>query len=188
MNTIIHLAAALLISAGCAGAKKSPSPSPTNVGADLGSARSATTPAAKKSKRPETEAISASVILPAAKPERLWLLLSKVEDWGAWNSKVTHIEPGAGLAPGARIDWQYDEKDLSSTVVTVKENQELAFKGTASSKKAVLRWLLQPKPDGSTLVVLRAEVPYGTASETMAKLGIEINEWLADFKEAAERN
>ncbi len=168
---------ALLLACGCMGAKPKPEDAVTDKPGSLVLAKP------KKAARPTTESISSSLILPAT-PEAIWPLLSKVEDWGAWNEKVTKVEPGSGLSPGAKIEWQYDEKDVTSTVVSVKEREELSFKPAGSAKKATLKWLLQPRGDGTTLVTLRGEVPYGTAAEVMGRLGTELNEWVTALKGA----
>ena len=69
----------------------------------------------------------------------------------------------------------------------MKENEEFAFKSCASSKKAVVRWALKSMGPKRTLISLRAEVPYGTASEVMAKLGPEITDWISAIQAAANK-
>jgi hypothetical protein len=115
----------------------------------------------------------------------IWDILVKVEDWGSWMSKITKVEPGAGLSPGAMIHWQWDEKNIESEIVSVKEKEEFAFKSCASSKKAVVKWALKSIGPKRTLISLRAEVPYGTASEIMDKLGPEMMEWMTSLQAAA---
>src|SRR5262245_59760374 len=83
-------------------AKPKPKPSPT---AEAG----------KKPARPN-ESISSSALLPAPK-ELIWALVSKVEDWGAWNENVTEVKAGLGLSAGAVIEWVYGDKAVESTVV-----------------------------------------------------------------------
>jgi hypothetical protein len=117
----------------------------------------------------------------------VWPLLIKVEDWGSWMSKVTKVEPGAGLSPGALVKWQWEEKPLESEIVDVKENELFAFRGAASSKKAVVKWALKTVGPKRTLISLRAEVPYGTASETMDKLGREMNDWITALQAAVAK-
>jgi hypothetical protein len=119
--------------------------------------------------------------------EAIWPLLSKVDDWGTWMSKVTKVDAGAGLSAGAVLKWQWEEKPIESTIVEVTENQTFAFKACASSKKATVRWTLKSMSPTSTLISLRAEVPYGTASETMDKLGPEMNEWITALQTAANK-
>lgn len=115
----------------------------------------------------------------------IWGILVDVEDWGSWMTKVTKVEPGAGLSPGALIKWQWDEKDVESEIISVKVNEEFSFKSCASSKKAVVKWALKSMGPKRTLISLRAEVPYGTASETMDKLGPEMTEWATALQAAA---
>lgn len=117
----------------------------------------------------------------------IWPILIKVEDWGSWMSKVTKVEPGAGLSPGAIIKWQWEEKGIESEVVSVKENEEFAFKSCASSKKAIVKWTLKSLDAKRTLISLRAEVPYGTASEVMDKLGPEMTAWISSMQVAVSK-
>ena len=122
-----------------------------------------------------------------ADPDVIWPILIKVEDWGSWMSKVTKVEPGAGLSPGALIKWQWEEKSIESEIVSVKENEEFAFKSCASTKKALVKWTLKSMAAKKTLVSLRAAVPYGTASEVMDKLGPEMTSWILALKAEASK-
>lgn len=149
------------------------------------SAKQIAQPAVKKAKRPETESLKQEIEVAAA-PEIVWPFLEKVEDWGNWCDKVTEVEPGAGLSPGAQIQWQWEEKEVASVILEVKENERFSFKSCASSPKAVLYWRLKPQAGGGTRVTLRAEVPYGTASSIMDKLKVELNEWTSALKAAVE--
>jgi uncharacterized protein YndB with AHSA1/START domain len=142
-------------------------------------------PSAKKAKRPETESLKREIEVAAA-PEDVWPYLEKVEDWGSWCDKVTEVEPGAGLSPGAQIQWQWEEKEVASVILEVKEYERFSFRSCASSSKAILHWRLQPKVGGGTRVSLRAEVPYGTASSIMDKLTLELNEWISALQTALE--
>lgn len=141
--------------------------------------------AAKKAKRPETESIKQEIEVAAA-PEAVWPYLEKVEDWGSWCDKVTEVEPGAGLSPGAQIQWQWEEKEVVSVILEVKENERFSYRSCASSKKAIMHWSLKPRAGGGTRITLRAEVPYGTASSTMEKLKVEMSEWTSALKFAVE--
>jgi hypothetical protein len=140
----------------------------------------------KKAQRPETETLGPDVIV-SLSAEEVWPIISNVEDWGSWCPSVTKVEPGAGLSPGAEVKWQWEEKEVDSVIVAVTENEEFDFKSCASSKKAEIHWRLRQRPDGSTLVSLRAVVPYGTASETMSKLGMELNTWITSLQAAANK-
>lgn len=140
-------------------------------------------PAVKKSKRPETESLKQEIEVAAA-PEAIWPYLEKVEDWGSWCDKVTDVEPGAGLSPGAQINWQWEEKEVSSVILEVKENEKFSYRSCASSKKAIMHWSLKPKDGGGTRISLRAEVPYGTASSTMDNLKLEMSEWTSALQAA----
>lgn len=171
---IVLLGALCLIASGCA------SPKPKAA---------AGTPAAAQADEETREAhdrppvsIGPDIIVPND-PSVIWPFLINVGDWGTWMTKVTKVEPGAGLSPGALVNWQWEEKSVQSEIVQVIENQEFAFKGTASSKRATVKWTL--KPSGSnTLVSLRAEVPYGTSSSVMDKLGPEMSEWITALQTA----
>jgi hypothetical protein len=117
-------------------------------------------------------------------PSVIWPFLSNVEDWGTWMSKVTKVLPGAGLSPGAIINWQWEEKPVQSEIIQVTENQEFDFKATASSSKVIVKWTLKPTGPNATLISLRAEVPYGTSSSVMDKLGPEMTDWISALQTA----
>jgi hypothetical protein len=165
---------------GCAGPAKAvdKNVSPMNAAAVAGAEK------ARQAKEKPPVQVGTDVIV-EQKIDLVWPILIKVEDWGSWMPKVTKVEPGAGLSPGAQVRWQWEEKEINSEIVSVKEKEEFSFKSTASSKKAVVKWTLKPMGPGKTLVSLRALVPYGTASETMAKLGPELTEWITSLQNEA---
>jgi hypothetical protein len=76
---------------------------------------------------------------------------------------------------------------VESEIVSVKNNEEFAYKSSASTKKSVVRWTLKSLGPKRTLISLRAEVPYGTASSIMDKLGAEMSAWIMAMQAEAAR-
>jgi hypothetical protein len=183
-KNILCLAMAGLICAACASTSKPKAAAapadPNDPAVALASERM------KEAKDRPPVKVGPDVIIPQG-VEAIWPLLSKVDDWGTWMNKVTKVDAGAGLSAGAILKWQWEEKPVESTIVEVTENQTFAFKSCASSKKAVVRWTLKSTGPASTLVSLRAEVPYGTASEVMDKLGPEMTAWITALQAAAAK-
>jgi len=178
----LNLALAVLLAAGCASADK-PKEART---APATPAEAAAMLKKKEAKEHPPVKIGPDVIVDK-EVGLVWPILTQIDDWGAWMSKVTKVEPGAGLSPGAKIKYSWEEKAVESEVVSVKENEEFSFKACASSKKALVKWSLKSMGPKRTLISLRAEVPYGTASETMDKLGPEMSDWIMALQAAANK-
>jgi hypothetical protein len=178
----VALSLACLLAAGCATSSKPKEGAAAPSASDVALANEK----AREAKEKPPVHIGPDIIV-ENDPAVIWPFLIKVEDWGTWMPKVTKVDPGAGLSPGALINWQWEEKPVQSTIVTVVENQEFDFRVSASSKKATIKWTLKPMGPKRTLVSLRAEVPYGTASEVMDKLGPEMNDWITSLQAAVAK-
>jgi hypothetical protein len=113
--------------------------------------------------------------LPAAE---VWATLADVENWGAWNPKVTAVQPGAGLNTGSELKWNWEEKEIVSTVVELKENELLLLKGSRTGSDVSLRWALIARDKQHCVVSLRA-VLRPKASQTLIANAInETQAWV----------
>jgi hypothetical protein len=109
---------------------------------------------------------------------QVWALLTDVDNWGAWNTKVTKVSHGAGLNVGADLSYGWEEKSVSATLDEIKEPDLFVWKGTRSGDNVRLRWSLTGRPDNSTLVSLRAELKPNASQTAIANAGNEISAWI----------
>jgi hypothetical protein len=117
-------------------------------------------------------------VIAAVPVEEAWKTLSDVENWGAWNSKVTAVKPGAGLNTGTELQWKWEERGVSSTVVELKENELLLLKGCRTGSNVSLRWTLSARDKQHCLVSLRALLKPGANQTLIANASNETQAWM----------
>ena len=117
-------------------------------------------------------------IIAAVPAEMAWKSVSDVENWGAWNSKVTAVEPGAGLNTGTELKWKWEEKEIKSTVVDVKDGEMLWLKGCKTGSDVGLKWTIKALDPAHTVVSLRAVLKHNANQTLIANAGVETQAWL----------
>lgn len=117
-------------------------------------------------------------IIAAVPADLAWKSVSDVENWGAWNSKVTAVQPGAGLNTGTELKWKWEEKEIRSTVVEVKDGETLWLKGCKTGSDVGLKWTIKALDAGHTVVSLRAVLKHNANQTLIANAGVETQAWL----------
>ena len=92
-----------------------------------------------------------------APAEVIWDRLIRAAAWPDWYSNaasVTVNDPGGVLGPGITFDWVTFGADIHSTVHEFEPASRIGWYGTTDHWLAYHTWLLMPRPDGSTYVVM----------------------------------
>jgi hypothetical protein len=111
------------------------------------------------------------------KPAQVWSVLSSLDNWGAWNPKVTKVQAGPGLNVGTELRYGWEEREIKAVLEEVKEQERLVWKGARSGSDVLLRWEIKPL-GVSTLVSLRAVLKPGAGQTPIANAGLETNAWI----------
>jgi hypothetical protein len=118
-------------------------------------------------------------IIVAVPGDVVWKTLSDIEDWGAWNPKVTEVQPGAGLNTGSELTWKWEEKPIHSTVTDMKDGESLVLKGCRTGSDVSLKWALaKGQDDQHTVVSLRAVLRSGASPTLIANASVETQAWI----------
>ena len=117
-------------------------------------------------------------IIAAVPAELAWKTVSDVENWGAWNAKVTQVKPGAGLNTGSELAWKWEEKDIHSSVVAFKDGESMELKGCKTGSDVGLRWTVRAMDKDHTVISLRAVLKPSASQTLIANAGIETQAWL----------
>ncbi|HTB33814.1 MAG TPA: SRPBCC family protein [bacterium] len=150
--------------AACAAPQAKPAPSPNQ-------------PAAYQPPKDQPVMVGTDIIAQVPQAQ-VWALLTDVDNWGAWNSKVTKVSHGAGLNVGADLSYAWEEKSVSATLDDIKEPERFVWKGARSGDNVRMRWTLSGRPDNTTLVSLRAELKPNAGQTAIANAGVEISAWI----------
>ncbi|MBC8083379.1 MAG: SRPBCC family protein, partial [Hymenobacter sp.] len=99
---------------------------------------------------PKAPARTRQRIYVAARPERVWQVLSRLEEWPRWQPAIRAVRLRGPLRPGTLFDWKFSGTRMHSVLHTVVPQQALGWSGWATGSSAVQNWTLTPYPDGGT--------------------------------------
>ncbi len=87
-----------------------------------------------------------------ASPEKVWDLLTDVDNWPKWQSTITAAKINGPVAVGTTFTWNSGGTKIVSRIALVQPNTQLVWTGTAYKARAIHVWSLEPSPDGGTIV------------------------------------
>ncbi|WP_223650556.1 SRPBCC family protein [Hymenobacter psoromatis] len=127
----------------------------------------------------------------SAPPEKVWQVLSRVNQWAAWQPDISRPHLNGPLQPGTSFDWKTSGLLIHSTLHTVEPNAALGWSGRAFGSFAVHNWTLTAQPDGSTAVRVKESMEGWLVSllQPVFQKGLDssIKRWLARLKQQAEQ-
>jgi hypothetical protein len=108
-----------------------------------------------------------------------WALVSDVDHWADWNSRLSGVTHTAALAEGAAFSYKDGGKAVDATLTTLKDQAELAWEGSTLGSHVRLHWTLKAMDAQRTLVSLRAELKPTASAELMGAAGAETSNWIS---------
>jgi uncharacterized protein YndB with AHSA1/START domain len=140
----------------------------------------------------ETAPVKASAeIVIHASPEKVWRLLTDIDQWPTWHSAISVARINGPVEPGTIFGWTSGGPKIKCRIALVHPATQLAWTGTTFGGNAIHVWSLGLLPDGGTLVkttesidgfMLRLKLFY--SSSDLAK---SLKEWLEALKGKAEQ-
>ena len=70
-------------------------------------------------------------ILIEASPEKVWQILSDINNWDKWFSDIKFAKINGELKVGTTINWNRGGNKIMSTIHTVKPLKEIGWSGSA---------------------------------------------------------
>ncbi len=87
-----------------------------------------------------------------APPERVWRLLTRVEEWARWHPGISFAVLRGDLEPGTALHWRGDGMRIRSVVTEVEEGRRLGWTLRTLGARGLHRWSLEPVGETSTRV------------------------------------
>ena len=87
-----------------------------------------------------------------ASPERVWQILTGVDQWSEWQATVSASHLDGALKPGTTFTWTNGGAAIKSRIALVQRTERIGWTGTAYKARAIHIWSLQPSPGGGTRV------------------------------------
>lgn len=86
-----------------------------------------------------------------APPERVWAVLTQIQEWTRWNTTVTSIEGTLALGQRLKLRVPISDRTFTPKVAALEPYQRMTWKdGAAPMFTGVRDYTLSPRPDGTT--------------------------------------
>jgi hypothetical protein len=134
--------------------------------------------------------VASGEILIAATPEKIWNIMTSIEQWPLWNPDVQWAELRGQIMPGTRFIWKAGPGTITSTIQKVEYERYIVWCGSSLGIKAIHTWQLEPVTGGTRV---RTEesweglLPRLLKGSSQKQLERAIQTGLQHLKTAAER-
>ncbi len=123
-----------------------------------------------------------------APPNRVWTILTSIQNWPKWQPDITSAAIAQQPAVGVPFEWSTGAGTIHSRIARYEPQQTIAWTGRLLIFHAIHIWTITALPNGETKVETRESMSgwpitwlYSSASLLQAD-----QRWLADLKKQAE--
>jgi uncharacterized protein YndB with AHSA1/START domain len=88
-----------------------------------------------------------------ASPEKVWAVLTHINEWVAWNPKITQAKLNEKAQIGATFRWKVNGANINSVLHTVRPFEAFGWSGTTFGGSAIHNWYLTPHQSGTLVRV-----------------------------------
>lgn len=88
-----------------------------------------------------------------ASPEKVWGILSQIDQWSTWMSEVKKSKVNGPISPKTTFDWVESGMKIRSILHTVNLVHEFGWTGKVYGVSAVHNWTLKPVEGGTEVIV-----------------------------------
>ncbi len=122
-------------------------------------------------------------------PEKVWKVLTNIENWDEWNNKINKSKLQEKLKVGATFTWKTNGSKIKSKIHTFNTNQVLGWTGKTLGARAIHNWYIEPSEQGTLVKV--EESMEGWIVKLMKKkinktLKEDMTHWLEQLKTKSE--
>lgn len=75
--------------------------------------------------------------------EKVWNILTDIDNWPDWQTAITYSKINGELKPGTTFDWKAEGLKIHSTLHTVKKTEYLGWTGKSLGSFAIHNWILK---------------------------------------------
>jgi hypothetical protein len=132
---------------------------------------------------------ASSEILILAPIDKVWKLLSAIDDWPKWQSTISSARMSGPLQPGTEFIWTSGGAKIKSRLALVVPNTDLAWTGTTFGAKAIHIWHLKAPEEGRTVVSTEESMSGFMLKVFYSSKDLEKSQkaWLEALKRASEK-
>ena len=125
-----------------------------------------------------------------ASTDKVWQILTKINDWPSWQSEVTESNLNEVLKEGAEFKWKAGGLSFTSQIHTVEQKTRFGWTGKTFGASAIHNWFF--KVEGGNTVIRVEESLQGVFPRLLKNYfqknldnGVQKN--LQDLKNASEK-
>ncbi|MCB0464081.1 MAG: SRPBCC family protein [Aequorivita sp.] len=96
---------------------------------------------------------SHSAIVINAPTEKVWQILTKINDWPTWQSEVTESNLKEELKEGVEFRWKAGGLSFTSQIHTVEPNIKFGWTGKTFGASAIHNWFFKDEGAKTTVYV-----------------------------------
>ena len=125
-----------------------------------------------------------------ADPEKVWNILSDINNWDKWNSDIKYAKLNGELKAGTTFNWNNGGNKIKSTLHTVTPFKEIGWSGKAFGSFAIHNFTLS-NVNGKTELLIEESMEgllmrlFRGFMQNALEDGI--NKWLTQIKEVVEK-
>jgi len=108
-------------------------------------------------------------------PEKVWQILTNIENWDEWNERIKKPKLQGTLQVGSIFTWKTNGSKIKSKIHSFTPSETLGWQGKAFGASAIHNWYFEPTENGTKVTV--EESMEGWIINLMKK---KMNEKLAD--------
>jgi uncharacterized protein YndB with AHSA1/START domain len=97
--------------------------------------------------------VQSKEVLINAAPGEVWNVLTDIEEWSNWNTRIKKTTLREKLKTGARFTWKTNGNQIKSQIHTYDHNTTLGWTGKTFGAKAIHKWTLIPINRGTKVIV-----------------------------------
>jgi len=88
-----------------------------------------------------------------ATPEKVWAVLTDINNWPNWNPKISKAQMNESITPSAKFKWTVNGAKIKSTLHTVDPHKTFGWSGITFGGSAIHNWYLRAQGDGTYIQV-----------------------------------
>jgi len=101
----------------------------------------------------EAHVVQSKEIFINAAPERVWEVLTEIENWNEWNERIKNPSSIDDLKIGSRFSWKSKGSKIKAQIHTLQTNQAIGWSGNTFGASAIHNWSLVKSEHGTLVKV-----------------------------------
>ncbi len=138
----------------------------------------------------EAPVVQTKSILIEATPEKVWQILTNIQNWDKWNEKIKKSKVQDNLQVGSSFTWKANGSKIKSKIHSFTPNRILGWQGKAFGASAIHNWYLEPTEYGTKVRVeesMEGWVINLMKKKMNEKLAEDMLYWLEQLKKECEK-